>query len=399
MTKPDRIARFATDDTFAAGSDAWSGQPNKVAPADPAKGIEPNEKYPAETANYQHHYAGEWSAELASLYAQTFPQIGYFASPVINFNRVLHWRGYDDGNWNPKHFLFGIADNVVNGLYSVEPFQLAEDAGVTQYALTGSVTLRDIAARDDVGELIAVGNSNDYYESTDSGTSFSDVHTFATAAADMHCCVWDPVNALFIVGGDDGSKALIETCPDAGASGWAVQHNPAATDFVDQLVTDGAGTTLAVSGDVVFRSTDGTTWSDVADLNGLTRGRLAYNASRGLWMYATIDGDHLYTSPDGESWTPVSGWNGASFPSGGFLALAGDGAVWVAAYDADSSGPFTIATSIDDGVTWQVTPAPNVFQSISSLAFFEGQLILCGDRTIALGPRSLTSGREIRDWI
>jgi hypothetical protein len=132
MPAPAVSPEFATDATFAAGSEDWSGEPNKVDPSAPvrAEGFIPD-LLPAEHLNFMINNHGAWLRWLDD-------QLLASASRTIRFSP---WTGYGAGTASP-----GTAPAFRSQVFSsglTEGFNLVSNVDRAQWFLPLSDLLPD----------------------------------------------------------------------------------------------------------------------------------------------------------------------------------------------------------------------------------------------------------------
>lgn len=208
------------------------------------------------------------------------------------------------------------------------------------------------------------------YQAATISSAWSLVRTWApgSSAFDIKLATFGGYLIAAVMAGSVGvNGCMLSSTATAGAS-WSDYDTLAGGAVGSQwALVAGPSQVIAVilfdtlTGDQVYTSTDGHTWTPVS-LPGIgvhdQCAGLAWDAVRSLWVLAmnntsTLRG-YLYTSPDGITWT-----KGSAMPP---LCVATDIAVLqgnyiVALADAGSAGASGQIYSVDGGVTWYFSQA------------------------------------------
>jgi hypothetical protein len=168
-----------------------------------------------------------------------------------------------------------------------------------------------------------------------------------------------------------GADAKISSSADGITWTARTSNMPVASHEIRRVKHDGTAFVAAggaIGRGAAVRSTDGTTWTLVADFSGPGSLFQSLNYSTGLWI-ASGNSGFLATSPDGVTWTSrTSGHGTSTITALGYF----DGAH----LSGDLDGVVTTST---DGVTWtsRLTGAGQV----NSFGNFRGKLFIQGTGT------------------
>ncbi len=210
--------RFATDATFAADGDTWSGDPNKVDPGSGrvAEGFEPT-TLPAEWLNWQLNLLGQWAH-----------YVGASASRVLRLSPWKAWGGSSSVSAAPTWI------RQVFSTGSTQGFNLASgsDAAALHLCLSDflpdgctitriRVAVKPGAARATTGNRMALGGFD--HELTWGGTPTSGFHRFSFSDV-----VDDGTTAAQIL--DSGTIALVNDRPDFQIIARCTAGNDAGTN-------------------------------------------------------------------------------------------------------------------------------------------------------------------------
>jgi hypothetical protein len=216
------------------------------------------------------------------------------------------------------------------------------------------VSFSDLAT-DGHGTWVAVARDGSVRTSQDRGATWQagtiDLATVHAVATDGY--------GTWVAGGDDELPGVLRDSVDAGAT-WDTPVAPATTGAVSGIASDGL-TSVAVTtvGEVLRSTSPGVSWTQVADVPGLT-------------------GD---VATDGAgTWVAAGGASGA-LPSLFITTSTDDGLTWQTAEDLAVEGLTSVAWGggmfvavgagvgrSADGLTWDFFPPVAVLQTVEDLA-------------------------------
>lgn len=359
------IPSWANNDDLVDPPEVWDGTPSKVEPGAGKRdlGWNPKEKPEAQHLSKLISELGQWVQ-----YLSTIQVMNWFDSGLIGgANSTGEALTYDEGI---QSWLFGgRADTLENSRDGWTFFTFASGTGQT-WETAVSKPPEDTPVHTGARTLfIPRGSLATHNVIEFSGGFATEILPSAFAFSNSDTAIWDGINSLWIIGGDDDSGGTPFTVfwTDATPISGFTKQTPAAaatsTGIVDMCHgEDGSGGALNLAlGNFqggsfdVYTSTNGTTWSP-ATPTGINAGEDArscmYDKARGVFVLLTNKG--CYTSTNGTSWTNVSGVIGGEFQ---FRCVANDGgAIYVTA--SDFGEPTGIRYSNDGGVTWRFIPVP-----------------------------------------
>lgn len=185
--------------------------------------------------------------------------------------------------------------------------------------------------------------------------------TNPAAGANLQAIIWDPINSLLIiVGDDDATDADILTSPDGITF---LERAPTVAKAVDLngLVSDGSALIVAV-GDAdgvdayILRSTNGTAWVESANPKNFRLTSVAHSPTLSLFCaVGQADGTDAYiiTSPDGITW--LERVNGSNLQ---LNAIAWGNGRFVAVGVQAGTSPYIVESV--DGLTWNTITVPEL---------------------------------------
>lgn len=343
---------WAEDDAYPAGSDPWSGGPNKIEPVEAVRdpGVQPDDQLGAQQYNWLNHAYGRlarvaahqplqtWQAFSVALETDNGPgayYTGQSESPA---------KGYVVASLRPK------LGNELEFLPQA-PFMVAFANDATGRASAYGFHWTDVAAHPDpalvleaygtsTGRLLLSLLADDRVWILDQFGTWTSKATGAQAAdgmgsgADIFAFHQAQDRYLASVrGGLFGSTQRLAISDDDGDT-WTLVDLPSADYSIVRFADDGAGVISAIATDNgdptqlrFLRSTDnGDTWSLVNSIGwagGTSLGGLAYSPVWGQFMFVSHEFGTVYISADGGSWTVRSGL--PVRPTAATIDVAGDG--------------------------------------------------------------------------
>jgi hypothetical protein len=337
MSRPASLPIWATDTDYSAGSDAWSGQPNKVDPAGQvAQGSVPSTKLPAEWFNFLQNLNGQWLQYFADIQVQNWTG---FIGPVV---------GGQAGDYLFEAPAFGRVYELATGHLDRAAWSNVGELETDWNAVTlgDSVELRWGAANDTTVLLggVSLGVAS-IYQSTD-GTNFT-VRNLPGGFTGTVCGTWDDVHNLWIIAGTGAGQ--LATSPDGITWTTRTVSGAASSTTFRCCATrnNGAGIHVFMGNDPDFAYSDsGTSWGTLT-MPTISPVAVVWNPDQLLWM-AVGSGGGIAHSPDRITWTTET-----TSPYD-FIDLAAKGALWVATVTlAGVTAPaHGIAYSKDNGASW-----------------------------------------------
>ncbi len=325
---PNDLIPWATDATYPAGADPWSGQPNKVKPSGAlhATGLIPETRYVfpyhnwlqsklTDAAIVQVHTAlRHWRAfTVNSSPAADAGVGGYIDSLVTGDIATAAIGGYlVDSTWAaPDVVLVAMSENV-GADYSIK---FGSDcghwsAGTTVSGITKAFSFASLNG--DYGDRLVMASSadRDVTRSTDSMNSQSTASNVVPVSHGVGCLHMSGNGSkrlLLGVYGVTSNTQRIYTSDDGGAT-WTPRNTPAGfnTQHIYNFADNGAGVIIAtgysISNSILRSSDNGTTWTAETFPGGTGPWGVAYSAALGLFAIAP-DLAGFQTSPDGLTWT------------------------------------------------------------------------------------------------
>lgn len=369
MSRPIFITYAPAGTSYPAGSNPWNGQPIRVVPG--TNYSTPDTLLPAENFNYVLGSVTDETAWLGN----------------IQVKNMLVYEGSYEGTphnaakpiWDDAHKLWLGGDaTTTNG------FQKSADYGQSWAAVAGAVdTTPDVhAIYVDISGVWytvgqgAVGNVR-FSKSSDQGATWTNGNVDAA---------WNPskrvhdllvVAGKYVIIGDDGTNARLYTSTNFSA--WTHVTNPSAINTVTndwRAAYDPVNMRwMAVAGQVYVTTIDGVSFT--AGTSGFSASFVAKGICAMNGVFYAIGDDttntKIYSTTDGTSWTLVQTINGLTVND-----INTDGlSTLVLVQSATGQNPQTM-WSLDNGVTWTQTPI--------QLASDTGPIQL---------PRVLSSGQQL----
>lgn len=222
------------------------------------------------------------------------------------------------------------------------------DNGVTweaSSAFVGSASFYDVGTNKN-GVWLLLTDFGTVYRSTDNAVSFSEIAS--TQNSDMIRFANDLQGVWVGV----GWSGMVRRSSNDGAD-WQVRTSNTSANLQD-VATDRQGNWVAVGfqGNVVYSSDNGLTWQS-SNVGQSTPLFAIDTDENGLWICCSNTGLAFQSTNNGASWTPVANFLGT--PEG--LSCNKQG-VWRAT-GGSSGGSVVITESLDNGVTWEVSPVSN----------------------------------------
>jgi hypothetical protein len=363
--------QWATDATYPAGADPWSGGPVRIAPSSGqiAAGFAPNTQPPAEFFNYQLGASGDAMRLMAHVQAHNALQTWRFidlvpytadVNQLVEIVGMLPIVGYTDLHGDRQRSI--VALTTVSAPSPRAGVPRSYDGGQWEtnfgFAITPVLTTPTSLAAGAPGALLALQATPGFNYSTDQGNTWANTSFGPSGNLQAHYSAGLAKYFMATTGGDVSVATTLPTFAAGvllpGSSG--VLAGP--VSFADN------GSTVVVCGkpngsanSTIWRSVNsGTSWT--AALTGLIgSANVVYHAALGLFVAISSDG-LVFTSPDAATWTNTSssatGANNFAFGAN-TLASAGRAivhSVAVATGWAGGSHGNGIAYSFDLGATW-----------------------------------------------
>lgn len=361
------IPTWAPDANYPAGSDPWSGLPTKVAhPGAASVGFTPKRGVPAQCVNAALADAYDANGD-AKMYLSTL--LDWTGQDVVNFpvsattsglmSIVLYdknkqtWAGIggqdffvktkDPYVWAASTEISGGA--LLAGNYETYDFDVAPDGSIV-------IANRDTMSVDDAyQERNGAGAWTKQIGNLGAGSYFPNVRYAVTAAkwcwvardeAD-HPAVWTSTNRIAWTsrtaptGLPDPDAAIILTVAADGASVLIMQAYSGTNTYFSKSTDGGVTWSAAVTKALGFTP------------SGTYRSRPVWNGS--YWLaHAVNTSTHktrVFKSTDGLTWTQV-----ADLANVGLVQIAALGELWMALSDASDA---QVLVSTDAGTTWKFT--------------------------------------------
>ena len=385
MTISTRLP-WATDDNFAAGGDAWSGDPNKVEPsaARTEEGWPPNVEPAASHFNYLVNKIGLLIDANANMAIRNWFPMEVAGTPLAGLARA--------GVYVPANEGFAFIDNYgevsasfwdfsATELYGNKGalFEVAEDAAGDCGWNAAAATSVDMAVVPGSTQRIAVSNAGDVADQIgqldDLGGTWA-----ATGTAGTNVWLKCAANADYVIIG--GVGGVIGYTPSSMAYGWNVS-----TPFSDAITAlegnglSGADALFLASSTVGAEtgwSVTGQTWQ-VNALVGCSILDFCYSPATGWWMWVDALG-RVRRSATGKSFgdqiylpyrTEVGTLTAAN------MSANDDQGIVIAGYNSATGKTFLWA-SVDDGATFEAISFNNSIGAGWALAYGGNRFIVHG---------------------
>lgn len=308
--QPLDLLPFATDPTYPAGSEAWSGLARRVAPSsgEAAAGLVPGDLVPAEWINHFLGVLSEHVQALADVPALNW-SVAYTPDTTFPFAGTVRRQIGAALNSALVPVLVVRHVSVTALLRSLDGLTWAAGASVD-----GANTIDHFWAADErgAGDVIAISStSGKSYRSSDAGATWDAGITLgSTGNWGKICRAWSlPGAPCFAVGTNKIRKAA--TVP----ASWSAQTVPgaAATYVPDGIFTAYAGesgvgvavTNANIDGRRYIYTLDGTTWTEAgvhAASDGAVRA-FTWSESHGKWFALTQTGRIFSAATLAGPWT------------------------------------------------------------------------------------------------
>lgn len=254
----EKNIQFATDDTFPAGVDPWSGDTNKTEPSAQrkAEGFLPESPLSAEEANWLHHYHGKEIAKLDALVvnspALTFGPDVKIGCPVsrIKYHHASGW-------WMACGPGPAGATDEPTFLRTGDPNRWPSTTELATSGLTPDI-IQDFAVNDD-GVILTIDTNIDYIHKFDGVSTWSVISgAYGEDPGGAAGIVWDRATDTWcIVSRHSGLPYIrVATSTDDGVT------------WTPRVINTVPSTTIGVS---METDDNGTIWVQIFDSTGVVR--------------------------------------------------------------------------------------------------------------------------------
>lgn len=363
ITPPGGAPSWANDANLNDPGEAWDGTPTKVDPGAGKRddGHLPGENPAAQHVNFLANEDKRWIQYLGDLPLLNWRSVGdpgSVARAVVFDEGARAWIVVGDTS-SSDSARDGAAFTVEASTGISGPSWIATkppEATPTHTVGTAKTLIGDDGAAL-VGEATGAAGS----------LSWSNLSVPGTAVAGTNGAIWDYVNDLWVVCGDDNGSPSFWS--DATAITGFTQASPSGTGIPTVIAHDPAtGLTVAVStnGGESWKSTNGTSWTNHT-ATGIGENPRAMQWDEVGQRFVIVTTASCYTSTDGIAWVEVKA---AKRAFGNFKSLAIAGRAFVSVDSTQSA----INYSTDGGITWRMvelraTIDPTVSNGMTAVAY------------------------------